>query len=374
MIKNSTLERLQDRISTLENEVTTLKSQKRDFDEIQNSCKQIMLQLTQGATQISLLNEMVKVFQNNDLPFHLCFVSCDQEGGNWRINTGSCLVNELITPSGMMLSVPAQLCYMQFQPNEGIHEVDLSTPELWEIWQPWVCQSGVDRCLVKSICNTEGLVVGFVLVFTNVRYLKSASHTLNFMIDSISNLVYLSFVRDKTEEALLNSTYEDELTGLMQPKRFCSSFSMMMKDARRQFLRIALISVHIHNGKVNWKNADIDDTDIIALAKIMRSSVRSNDLIGRFSQNEFLMGVKIRNLEDAETIALKLLKKIDLNEFQLSETTRVALGVSFYPEHSTYDALFSAATNAAKNNGTENGLRIEYHGRFCHSSADLYDF
>jgi len=374
MIKNSTLERLQDRISTLENEVSALKSQKKDFDEIQNSCNQIMLQLTQGATQISLLNEMVKAFQKDDLPFHLCFVSCDQEGGNWRINAGSSVVNELITPSGMMLSVPAQLCYMQSQPNEDIHEVDLSTSEFWKIWQPWVDQNGVDRCLVKSILNIEGLVVGFVLIFTNADYLNSSSHTLNFMMDSINHLIYLSLARDKTEEALLNATYEDELTGLMQPKRFCSSFSMMMKDARRQFQRIALISVHIHNGKVNWKNNDVDDTDIITLAKIMRSSVRSNDLIGRFSQNEFVMGVKIRNLEDAETVALKLLKKIDLNESRLSETTRVALGVSFYPEHSTYDALFSAAINAAKNNGTENGFRIEYHGRFCHSSADLYDF
>ncbi len=374
MIENSTLDKLQDRISALEDEVHALKSQKRDFDEIQHRCNQMMLLLTQGATQINILHEMVKVFQQDALPLHLCFVSCDQEGGNWKINAGSSLISELITPSGMMLSVPAQLCYMQSQATDEIHEVGLSTPEFWQSWQPWVDQNNIDRCLIKSILNIEGAVVGFVLIFTNNNYLSASCDSLNFTINSISNLVHLSFVRDKTEETLLNSTYEDKLTGLMQPKRFNSSFSIMMKDARRQFQRIALISVHIHNGKANWKNHDVDDDDILTLAKIMRSSVRSNDLIGRVSQNEFLMGVKIRNLEDAETVALKLLKKISLNEFRLSETTRVALGVSFYPEHSTYDSLYSAAINAAKNNDAENGFRIEYHGRFCQSSAELYDF
>ncbi len=52
----------------------------------------------------------------------------------------------------------------------------------------------------------------------------------------------------------------------------------------------------------------------------------------------------------------------------------LSLGISYYPEHSSFSELYSAA-NHAKNNATEEGKYcIEYHGRFCKNSADLYDF
>lgn len=368
------MDNLHERISTLETELALLKKQKSDFEEIQAHCQKMMMQLTQGASQISLLNEMVECFQKAGQPSHFCFVSCDKGGGNWRIDAGSDLVNELATPSKMMVSVPAELCYLQSEASFDIHEVDLLENNSWTVWQPWLSQHNLDSCLLKPIINTNNHVVGFAIIFTHSSYLNEQRYTLELMLNSVCSLILMTFSRDKMEEELLNSTYEDELTGLMQPKRFNSNFSIMMKDARRYFQRLALISVNIHSGQVSWRNHDIDDSDILELAKVMRSSIRENDLIGRFSQSEFVMGIRIRNLEDAETVAVKLLSQINLIRSKLSENTRVSLGISFYPEHSNYEPMFLAATNAAKNNGNEDGFKIEYHGRYCGSTADLYDF
>ncbi|WP_191601570.1 GGDEF domain-containing protein [Marinomonas algicola] len=368
------MDKLHERISTLENEISILKKQKLDFEEIQAHCNQMMLQLTQGMSQIDLFNEMVRVFQKEDPSYHLCFVSCDQEGGNWRLDAGSNIVNELVTPNKALISVPTELCYLQSEVDHGIHEADLHVSNGWKVWQPWLRHNGLDRCLLKPILSPNELIIGFVILFTKASYLSNERYALELMVNSLCRLTFMSIVRCQIEEELLNASYEDALTGLLLERRFISSFSIMIKDARRYFQRLALISVNIHNGDMSWENNDIEDSDILEIANVMRSAIRENDLIGRFGQNEFAMGIRIRNLEDAETVALKLLNQIDVSCSNISSNTRVALGISFYPEHSNYESMFLAAVTAAKKNVAENGFKIEYHGRYCDASADLYDF
>jgi len=107
---------------------------------------------------------------------------------------------------------------------------------------------------------------------------------------------------------------------------------------------------------------------------MLRTTVRDNDLVARFDHYDFVLGVRIRNLEDAEIVAKKILSALNLLSDELSESVALALGISFYPEHSQYDTLLAAAKCAQKDNNQTSGYRIEYHGRFCHTSSDLYEF
>jgi diguanylate cyclase (GGDEF)-like protein len=153
---------------------------------------------------------------------------------------------------------------------------------------------------------------------------------------------------------------------------------MMLKDAKRHFQRLSVIVIEAHQSKDFSAPAaeDIKDSIMKVVAKRLQKSVRDNDLLARFSDAEFVMALRVKHLEDSEIIANKILQSMEeaiVIEGQSYNIT-LSLGISYYPEHSSFSELYSAATHA-KNNATEElKYCIEYHGRFCKSSADLYDF
>ena len=106
----------------------------------------------------------------------------------------------------------------------------------------------------------------------------------------------------------------------------------------------------------------------------MSDAVRDNDLIAHYDEHELVMGIRIQHLEDAEVVANKVLASLKKPEYSNNRLIRagLAIGIAFYPEHSSLESLHNAALSAANSLENNTGYRLEFHGSYYSSSSECY--
>ena len=191
---------------------------------------------------------------------------------------------------------------------------------------------------------------------------------MTLALDSYASWLSAVFEREQADLSLLEDSHRDPITGLLRRHSFENSFNIILKDARRHFLRAAVFSIKI------LSSSAIKDAELKILAEVMQETVRDNDLIAYFGGRQLAMGIRIQNLADAEVVAQKLLQSLNAKQVSGKSLLQggLSIGIAFYPEHSSLDALYSAATSAADSLKNTPGYRMEFHGKYFQSSTDFY--
>lgn len=165
---------------------------------------------------------------------------------------------------------------------------------------------------------------------------------------------------DKQEELVFTSTH-DELTGLINRREFVRLALVELSRAARVPSATSLIMVDVdYFKKINDRYGHPAGDEVLQqVASIMRSGVRTVDVVARMGGEEFVILLPNTTLEGALSAAEKIRANLDAGPLQLRSASlhvTASFGVSVLPQgqSGTLEDLYAAADQAlyaAKNNG-----------------------
>ncbi|WP_417553109.1 diguanylate cyclase domain-containing protein [Marinomonas fungiae] len=297
-----------------------------------------------------------------------CVFWCDKDLTQWRVLNYKDWP-ELSDSLGNVRHVPQPLATFVASPSRPFaREHNLSARADWNRWQDVLNEHFLDTCDLVSVQDEDKNWITFCLF--SAKLAAESEHRMHFwavdqIIHSIPQWLNAMVARIKTDARLQEHT--NEITGLLQPHAFDHAFDMMLRDARRYFQRLAFLSVLVS------KDAQADELKL--LSDTLRDTLRDNDLLANISDYEFIMAMRINQLDDAPIVAQKVqkaLQKADPNQVSVL-SGGIKIGVALYPEQANQNKLYLASL-AAANAVTENvGYRLEYYGKFVKDLDEAYD-
>ncbi|WP_241956439.1 GGDEF domain-containing protein [Marinobacter maroccanus] len=178
--------------------------------------------------------------------------------------------------------------------------------------------------------------------------------------------------RKTLENELEELATRDPLTGLFNRREMSRVLEEELERARRYQRPMAVLWVDFDHFK------DINDTfghaagDSVlrSISRLLQSSVRSVDSIGRFGGEEFVIVLPEMDLEEAQETAERLRRKVADEPQPLGNDQTVPLtisvGVAVYPDHGQTASTLCAAADKAMYLAKERG-------RNCVAMAHLHD-
>ncbi|WP_150466661.1 EAL domain-containing protein [Francisella sp. SYW-9] len=195
----------------------------------------------------------------------------------------------------------------------------------------------------------------------------------------------LGIARDVTErEALLQSikekntklnyiAYNDELTKLLNRKGFIKAAERSLKKANKNLLT-ALIMIDLDNFKfINGSfGYSVGDKLIVTIAKILRSCLPENSIIGRSGGDDFLVLIENQNnFQKIEDITKSIIKKIStpIDISKNSITQSVSIGIATYPDIAPNIEKLLQNADTAMHNAKSMGKNIYSNYSFDYDEA-----
>lgn len=296
-----------------------------------------------------------------------CVLLCDKDLTQWRILNYNDWP-ELSDSLGHVRHVPQPLATFVASPSRPFaREHNLSSRADWNHWQDVLAEYFLDSCDLVSVQDEEKNWLTFCLFSSKLS--SESEHRMHYwaidqVVQSIPHWLNAMVTRVKTDARLQEHT--NEVTGLLQPHAFENALEMMLRDARRYFQRLAFVSVLVS------KDAERDELKL--LSDILRETLRDNDLLANTTEHEFVMAMRITQLDDAPIVAQKIqsaLQKADPNRVSVL-SGGVKIGVALYPEQANHNKLYLASLAAANAVAENIGYRLEYYGKFVKDLDEAY--
>lgn len=182
---------------------------------------------------------------------------------------------------------------------------------------------------------------------------------------------YILVARDNTEVYRLRQqigqaqerentlAYSDSLTGLPNRQLFNDRLNMAVAQAYRQLGKIALFFLDLDGFKaVNDKlGHEYGDMLLKEVALRLKATVRQTDTVARLGGDEFTIILGIRDRNDAEQVAKKLLEVIRA-PYNLNGTAAnvgTSIGIAIYPQDGTQGAELIRKADAAMYESKQSG-------------------
>jgi diguanylate cyclase (GGDEF)-like protein/PAS domain S-box-containing protein len=174
-------------------------------------------------------------------------------------------------------------------------------------------------------------------------------------LDEVTGFILIAYditERKRAQEYITHVAHHDALTGLPTRILFRDRLEAALARARRYHRKIGTLMVDLDNfKKVNDQMGHhVGDELLIVIAKRLQSCVRASDTVARMGGDEFTIILdELRNLEDAELVAEKIVQEIALPVSIGSHTLfpTASVGISVYPETGqTVEALLTNADAA----------------------------
>lgn len=251
-------------------------------------------------------------------------------------------VEEVMTQSPEEVLCTDSLIHLQQGLERAIHSVQNNQPfQVFrgELEQP--CKDGRTvwtEATVSGIYSEEGRFVGMLGVTRDISERKIMEKEILRL--SITDKLTQSYNRLKLDETL------DEQ--LLRVKINALPFSIIMLDID-------------HFKLVNDSYGhQVGDRVLIELVTILTKNVRSDDIVGRWGGEEFLIILPETKLSDGIQVAKKLRVLVETHPFTTAGKVTISLGVSTYRNDLSLETIVSRADTAlyqAKENGRN---RVEY--------------
>jgi len=340
----------------------------RDFiKKLYDDVPKILEVISKGAPLNALLNRFKSKLQAQ-LPNAYClFLISGKDCLQWRLQFTDSINADLSVTNGLLSVIPQDLLsFAATSSRPKQHDVNIQQSSGWKKWQPFLSKHAFTSVSMVSISDGQGSI--YMMLAFQKENTAVANNLMELALDSYASWVKAAFEREKADFLLLENNHRDPSTGLLRRYSFDDSFGMVLKDSRRHFQRAALLSLYL------LQDIEIDASELKELADVMSDAVRDNDLIAHYDEREFVMGIRIQHLEDAEVVAQKVLDSMKKSEYSNNRLIRagLAIGIAFYPEHSSLESLHKAASSAAYSLGNASGYRLEFHDAFYSSSSECY--
>ena len=188
------------------------------------------------------------------------------------------------------------------------------------------------------------------------KSLNSMVENLQVTMTSRDELKYEIKEREKVEEKLRLLSTTDELTGAYNRRAFNEYLGANIDRAMRYNEHLSMFLLDIDNfKKINdTYGHDVGDLVLKALVRVVRESVRQQDIVARWGGEEFTILLPQTGKDAALQLAERLRKKIAVNDFPKVGRITVSIGLAELQVDDTSDALVKRADLAlyqAKDSG-----------------------
>jgi two-component system cell cycle response regulator len=168
--------------------------------------------------------------------------------------------------------------------------------------------------------------------------------------DLLRRAVLFALVRHEKDENLRKQALIDELSQLYNRRGFISVFHQYLKIALREDQNLLLVMVDVDGLKlINDTFGHLEgDRAIIDTGKILKSTFRGSDLVGRIGGDEFVVLAVQASDENAQALRERLQNKIDqYNSTNENFTLSLSVGIKrFDPQIKVpFETLLAQADN-----------------------------
>lgn len=148
----------------------------------------------------------------------------------------------------------------------------------------------------------------------------------------------------------------DSLTGIANRHLLNNTFNKEIARAQRYHSKLSIIMIDVdHFKSINDDFGHSTGDHILkTVAHLMTSTIRANDMVGRWGGEEFLILCPETDLHGALQLAEGIRKKIAQFDFGISRSITVSLGVAEYQDNQPLEKFVKRADDAlygAKNDG-----------------------
>lgn len=186
------------------------------------------------------------------------------------------------------------------------------------------------------ILNQKGVVTHVIEYVRNITDRKRAEQESQRFIKELETL-----------------SSEDSLTGLQNRRMIFERIGYEIERVRRYQAELSLIFCDLDNFKEinDTYGHKAGDEVLRSIANILRRSVRTSDVVGRYGGDEFLIVLPQQSLKGAQDLAERIRISVQDTKFEMpdgkSVGTTMSIGVAFYDGAETdVDALISRIDTA----------------------------
>jgi diguanylate cyclase (GGDEF)-like protein len=155
---------------------------------------------------------------------------------------------------------------------------------------------------------------------------------------TVLKFVLLDDVEAKFHEEVRHRITYDQLTGLLTKESLYLALEMELKRSKRYGLPLAVLMMDLDSFKsVNDRYGHQTGSRVIAeVGRLIRESIRSADVSGRYGGEEFVSYLAESSAAHAVQVAERIRSAIEHHRFivdDLSATTTISIGIAMRPDH-----------------------------------------
>jgi diguanylate cyclase (GGDEF)-like protein len=216
----------------------------------------------------------------------------------------------------------------------------------------------VPKSMLAMTMEIDNKLEGF-LVLDNMSDPDAFDHSDLKKLQRFREHAITALIKARTHKKLEEAAITDPLTGLFNRRRLNEIILNESYRFDRSKKAFTLIICDIDNFKlINDKcGHDCGDYILEELAKLMRASIRKQDVVGRYGGEEFLFLLPDTPLEAGKILGEKIRAAIETHDFKFSKKKHrvtVTLGLAEYNRKMDIDLLIKKADEALYT-GKQNG-------------------
>ena len=182
------------------------------------------------------------------------------------------------------------------------------------------------------------------------------------LLQTVASQAAVAIQNARLHERVRRLSLTDGLTGLANARRFYNELETILQDARRTKTEVGLLMIDSDSLKQINDNFGhrAGDQHLRALAEIIISNIRTEDLPVRYAGDEFLVILPGANRTVASAVAERICKSVAAYRMMVQAcevAATVSIGVAAFPEDAnSVEDLFRSADMAmyrAKNGGAQ---------------------
>ncbi|GAB3487803.1 diguanylate cyclase domain-containing protein [Marinomonas epiphytica] len=353
---------------SLRKQVTSAEIERDFYKTIYEESVQLLSPIASGQPLSGVLKhirgKVCEIFKHADC----FFLEADKDCLNWSlVSSNVSLPEKIVTAQKALLSVPQALITFAASPSCPIrHDYALANSTNWGAWQSFLVEKSYGAASLLSVSDQQGKIQVLLVLQKSDKIIPEK--LAQGACQAFEAWLNAAISRDQASTLLLEGSHKNLVTGFLNRFSFESNFELVLKDCRRHFQRVSILVVKLLTTRA------IDSAELKELAGVIRETVRDNDLIAHFEEQELAIGIRIQSMDDSEVVTKKLLGSLKEPQFAGNQLIQdgVAIGIAFYPEYSSVEELYHAASKAAASLGNNTGYRIDLHGQLLASSDEFY--
>ncbi|MBL7085316.1 MAG: sensor domain-containing diguanylate cyclase [Candidatus Omnitrophica bacterium] len=230
---------------------------------------------------------------------------------------------------------------------------EITTDEVSKKVKDPICALLKTEHFVTVPLKAKDKTIGVILVdniFTKEAITKDDIRILTMFANQAGLAIENSHLYEKT----VSLSHSDSLTNLINHGRFQYLLSRELKNTAKEKKPLSLVMIDIDNFK-NFNDTlghPTGDKVLINIAKILKKTCRSSDILARYGGEEFVVVLSDTNKESAWGLAERLRQAIEGfnfpgQEVQPNKNLTISLGLASFPEDAKIKGELISKTDSA---------------------------